>query len=299
VSDDAGLWCEQRRRLEGAGRCAVAVLGTSRMMSDFDQETFRRRLPHCRAVQIAGPGEGPVRILRDLAEDAQFSGAVICEAGPLVLRRAHWRDLDDYVAKHRTDFFLNDRLNRRIATWFQSRFVLASPHVSLKKTAEWLIRRGCFPRQPRVRLLADRSAVYDHSRTTEAEARRWQEDGRRETLAQAGGADDLRAESWLEDMKEVDALAARIRARGGKVVFVRLPVSHGRLAAEEQLFPREMYWDPFASMTCAVAVNFLDLPGGRDFLCPDSSHLDRADAAAFTGALVDELLKRGVLGPTR
>jgi hypothetical protein len=87
----------------------------------------------------------------------------------------------------------------------------------------------------------------------------------------------------------MEPYVAAIQARGGRVLFVRLPVSGECLAYEEQTFPKQEYWDAFAARTSALCLHFRDLPALAGFDCPDTSHLDRRDAPRFTAALAKVL----------
>ncbi len=62
---------------------------------------------------------------------------------------------------------------------------------------------------------------------------------------------------------------------------------------EEERYPREFYWDVFASRTRAVALHLEDDPVFSAFDCPDGSHIDVRDAPAFTSALA-QLVRRNL-----
>ena len=79
------------------------------------------------------------------------------------------------------------------------------------------------------------------------------------------------------------------------MVFVRFPTTDEHLAASEAVNPKAEFWDRFAAATRATTVHFLDYPELSRFDCPDTSHLDKRDAPAFTSALGDILVEKGVL----
>src|SRR5438128_905937 len=86
----------------------------------------------------------------------------------------------------------------------------------------------------------------------------------------------------------------KLRARGGKIVFVRLPVSGGLKALEDQTTPRKQTWDPLLQSTRAPGIYFEDFPELASFNCPEWSHLSAGDSVEFSKRLVPHL--RAALG---
>src|SRR5258708_10125113 len=63
----------------------------------------------------------------------------------------------------------------------------------------------------------------------------------------------------------------KLRARGGKVVFVRLPVSGGLKALEDRTTPRGQTGDPLMEGTSAAGIYFEDFPELPDLHVPQVS----------------------------
>jgi hypothetical protein len=82
---------------------------------------------------------------------------------------------------------------------------------------------------------------------------------------------------------------ARIQARGGKVVFLRLPVTGPLVEREEQLAPRVATWDRLVRENAVPAIHFQEFADLRDFKCPEWSHLSADDSVEFTRRLVPHL----------
>jgi hypothetical protein len=105
------------------------------------------------------------------------------------------------------------------------------------------------------------------------------------------------AERFFAGIKE--AIAARytdtktcvdkIRARGGKIVFVRFPVSGPLKELEDKATPRAQTWDPLIQQTGAPGIYFEDFPELSGFNCPEWSHLSAGDSVEFTKRLVPHL----------
>jgi hypothetical protein len=88
---------------------------------------------------------------------------------------------------------------------------------------------------------------------------------------------------WLEHRVE------KIRARGGLVVFVYLPLSSSVRAAVDARFPRGAHWDRLAERFGETALHFADYPQTREMQCPEGSHLERASALAYSKWLGQKL----------
>src|SRR5207248_5720161 len=81
----------------------------------------------------------------------------------------------------------------------------------------------------------------------------------------------------------------KLRGRGGKIVFVRLPVSGGLKQLEDQTTPRAKTWDPLLQQTSVPGVYFEDYPELAGFSCPEWSHLSAGDSVEFTKRLAPHL----------
>ena len=78
----------------------------------------------------------------------------------------------------------------------------------------------------------------------------------------------------------------KIRSRGGKVIFVRLPSTGELLDLEKERTPRDAYWDRLLDETGVPGIHFEDYPELSNFDCPEWSHLTRSDAVTFTRNLL-------------
>lgn len=81
----------------------------------------------------------------------------------------------------------------------------------------------------------------------------------------------------------------KVRARGGKVVFVRFPVSGPLKELEDKNTPRAQTWEPLLKQTGAPGIYFEDFPELASFACPEWSHLSAGDSVEFTKRLVPHL----------
>jgi hypothetical protein len=88
---------------------------------------------------------------------------------------------------------------------------------------------------------------------------------------------------------DVVAAVQKLRARGGRIVFVRLPYSGGLKALEDRDTPRAQTWDPLLKGTAAPGIYYEDYPELNGFNCPEWSHLSAGDSVEFSRRLVPHL----------
>ena len=90
---------------------------------------------------------------------------------------------------------------------------------------------------------------------------------------------------------DVAACVQKLRARSGKIVFVRLPHSGGLKALEDRETPRAGIWDRLIKDTGAAGIYYEDYAELAGFTCPEWSHLSAGDSVEFSKRLVPHLRK--------
>ncbi len=95
-------------------------------------------------------------------------------------------------------------------------------------------------------------------------------------------------------IEESRQAVAKIRARGGEVVFVRAPSAGKVYERESRQVPRDKTWDRLLRETGAFGIHFEDYPEMRGLEAPEWSHLSRDSAMRFTRAYVGILRERYV-----
>ncbi|HSH09732.1 MAG TPA: hypothetical protein VK995_05055, partial [Oceanipulchritudo sp.] len=98
------------------------------------------------------------------------------------------------------------------------------------------------------------------------------------------GLDEL----FLSVKADVD----KITARGGKVVFIRFPSTEDLRQLEQELWPRDAFWDRLIAETGAPGIHFEDYADLSGFWCPEWSHLSRVDAVTFTRNLIPHIREK-------
>lgn len=288
IKDDEYSWAWQRGRVSDGSHHTVAVLGTSRILLAFSGAAFAATLPEWRFVQLAIDGSAPIGTLLDLAADPNFRGVALVDIHELHFYRGYWSAADSYIeAYHRRHRAIGPMLERRLVTAVQSRLALLTTR-GIHTFAE-LFRRGTWPRPPYIVTHADRTQYADFSL---ADAERFR-NARLERIE--GWNESTRdPEQWLADALALEPAIAAIQARGGNVVYVRMPTCDERWEFDEHVAPKALFWDRFAARTRAITIHFKDYPELAGFACPDTSHIDSKDGPAFTRALLEILRARGV-----
>jgi hypothetical protein len=305
LDDTPDLWAEARSSVQPD---SVVLIGTSRMLFDLDLDQLERGLGR-RPVQLAIVGSSPYPILADLAADESFRGTVFCDIVPAMflappgsppylasekaLHRYHTWNLSQQWS-HR----LSLRLERRLAFLQQEDLTLAKllERVPLPDRAGALVGPQLPPyfytldRDRRARMVPESAIVG--SPLNQAVVEKWlplfsvpPPPGHiplEKFQAMMGEALEARFRDTARDV-------ARIQDRGGRVVFLRLPVTGPLAEREEQIAPRAHTWDRLVRESAVPAIHFAEHPGLDTFDCPEWSHLSAEDSVEFTRRLVPHL----------
>lgn len=285
VVDDDALWAEQRSRVYRPG--AIVLTGMSRIQLDISSEVLAERFGRSRIARLEVSLRHPLSALYDLSVDPDFKGTVIASVSAPWMRPRTYPGLDREFAYYRDRFGWNVRTNRWIASWVQSTLVAVNPLVSLRAV---LVGRFSgnrrLPEPAYIITRRDRSRLADYDRYSQLAdfAKRIESVSRRRhrekkpTPAQ-----------FLFSLSPIEPAVSRIEARGGRVVFVRLPTSGAIWELDQEHYPKARYWDRFAARTRARTLHFKDDPVLAAFRCRDGSHLDSRDVGPFTERLLDVL----------
>ena len=309
LDDNEDLWTITRQRVKPE---SIVIIGDSRGWYDLDLDELQRGLGN-RPVQLAMGGGCGYPILADLADDKSFHGTIICsfvprlflappgtppmERGEKAVRRSHTQ-----TPAQRASEYLAMPLEEHVAFLKQQDLTL-----------EQLLKRLPIPNRPGA-LVPPRLPPYFGTVDRERRARMTEECARGGRLATTiqqiwlpiftppPPPSYVPKDVFMAKMKDAiekrfgDTIAAveKLRARGGKVVFVRLPVSGGLKALEDRTTPRDQTWDPLLQGTGAPGIYFEDFPELAGFNCPEWSHLSAGDSVEFSKRLVPHL--RAALG---
>jgi len=309
LEDNEDLWTITRQRVKPE---SIVIIGDSRGWYDLDLDELQRGLGS-RPVQLAMGGGCGYPVLADLADDKTFHGTIICsfvprlflappgtppmERGEKAVRRSH-----THAPAQRASEYLAMPLEEHVAFLKQQDLTL-----------EQLLKRLPIPNRPNA-LVPPRLPPYFGTEDRERRARMIEECARGEKLATTiqqiwlpiftppPPPSYIPKDVFMAKIKDAiekrfrDTIEAveKLRARGGKIVFVRLPVSGGLKVLEDQATPRNRTWDPLLQGTRAPGIYFEDFPELAGFNCPEWSHLSAGDSVEFSKRLVPHL--RAALG---
>lgn len=291
VVDDEALWSQHRASIyhRGDNKIPLVLVGASRIQTNVSVEEMERLLPDYRVTQLAINGRHPLAVIRDLAHDEQFDGTVILSTWPRGIPRDRHDDQQPWIDYYESQWNLDKSINRKIATFFQSRLAIIYPETNLlKKIQNWFsgIRQ---PRPPHVHMLPTREMRADYAKINVKKYRKHRENRVKQFYT---SNQILTPAQWLKDAEPLLEWSSMIKARGGEVLLLRMPTTGKTWALDQKYYPKDQYWDQLAALFPGGTIHFSDSENLSSFMCPDTSHLDYRDVTPFTRALVEELKVR-------
>ena len=299
ISYDDGpeLWTHKRSLVTKEQDRATVFIGSSRNKYDLDIETWRS-LTGEDAIQLAFEGTSPMPVLDDLANDHSFKGKLMIDVTEMLLFSTN--PDDSRLAKKGLDYYKNITP----AQWFsfqvnkplESQFVfLERDYFSIKA----LLKRIDIP--TRAGMEKEPLFPIDFGRISFDRQNKMSDKFLKEISIQDSVKNiwsyysRMGAKQPPPTQQSIDSLfqviqedVQKITSRGGKVIFVRTPSSGVFLQIEQQIFPREHFWNRILSLTGAPGIHFMDYPE-QQLICPEDSHLSPTDAITYTKSLVKVL----------
>ena len=310
LNDNADLWAMARRRVQPE---SVVIIGDSRGWFDLDLDELQEGLGK-RPVQLAMGGGCAYPVLADLVHDESFHGTIICSFTPRLFMAPPGTPPMERAEKAVRRFYTQTPAQRAS----QSLAMPLEEHVAFLKQEELdlgeLLKRLPIPNRPGA-LIPPPPPPYFQTIDRERRARMIEE------CARPGSELQRRIQQgWIplftppppptyipkevfmakvmkaieQRFQDVAAAAQKLRARGGKIVFVRLPSSGELKVLEDRTTPRSQIWDRVIKDTAAPGIYFEDFPELSGFNCPEWSHLSAGDSVEFSKRLVPHL--RAALG---
>ena len=302
INDSPDLWASRRVVLDEEPRRTV-LIGSSRILFDFDMDVYERAMKE-RPLQLATVGTNPLPYLEDLADHPKFSGTVIVGVvpslfmapggPPVAAARKHLDRYRDWSPTQRIGHYLARVLERRLAFLNQEDL-----------TFNQLLSKLKLPNRERVQVPPEvppffhtvdeerQGGMTDFAENTPALQKRIQQiwlplftpppPKKGLSLEEQKTGDQKAVKQIMERAKNA---VAKIKARGGKVVFLRLPSTGTLREIEKKYKPRSQVWDQLLKFTQAPGIHFEDYPQLTGFDCPEWSHLTQKDATEFTRRLI-------------
>ena len=304
LNDNEDLWTLRRRAVKPE---SLVVIGDSRAWYDVDLDEFEKGLSK-RPIQLAGGGMCGFPVLEDLANDQNFHGTIICSIVPRIFFAPPGTppfERGEKVVKR----FHNQTPAQRVSQY------LAMPleeHVAFLKqeelTLDDYLKKLPIPNRPGAQV-PPRFPPYFGTEDRERRSRMIEE------CANPNGELARRIQQiWLplfqpppptyipkdvfmqkigeaigKRFRDIVDDVTKLRARGGKIAFVRFPYCGGLKQIEDRDQPRARTWDPLLQQTGAPGIYYSDFPELKDFQCPEWSHLSAGDSVEFSKRLVSHL----------
>lgn len=306
IDDDKNLWADQRAKVGALTKEDVVLTGSSRVLFDIQIHEWEK-ITGRRPLQLATVGSSPLPILRDIAENTEFSGTVVVGVTQGAFfsttneKAGTWKRPIQRI-KHFNNRTYAQRLNHFLSMPLQKNFVFVAASeeewddgVDLKTLISRLNfgnRTGKEPEPP----------FYQFSFIDEHRNNRMSEKTATDTSF-AGTVKKVWAFSGRnrrEPQKDSTIAffikyADKLIARGGQVILLRCPVTGLLKERENERYPRNDFWDVLLQRSGVKGYNFEDYEQLRNFECPEWSHLSGNDADVFTRELVQLMLDDGSL----
>ena len=276
LNDNDDLWTAARRRVQPE---SIVIVGDSRAWFDVDLDEFQKGLGK-RPIQLALAGSAVWPVLDDLAKDRSFHGTVICSFVPGLFFAPPGSPPMERSEKG-VKRYHNQTPAQRVSEYLA---IPLEEHVAFLKpddlSLEALLQELPIPNRPGA-LVPPILPPYFEVVDRERRARMW------EKIAEPGSELAKRVQQiwlplftppppptfipkdvFLAEMKkgiekrfaDVAGAIEKIRARGGKIVFVRFPHTGGLKELEDRLTPRAQTWEPLLKMTNAPGIYYSDFP---------------------------------------
>ncbi len=305
LNDTSDLWAERRAAVKPD---STVIIGDSRALFDFDLDVLAEGLGQ-RPVQLALVGSSAFPILKDLIADESYHGTIITGMVPLMFLAPGGPPVEnsEKALKRFRTRTVAQRLSNRLG-------MLLEEHIAFLKqedlTLEALLKKLPIPDRANAQI-PPRLPPYFYSINRERRGFMFDaasKPGPLQTRIKEGWPplftpppppkwipQDAFAKFMGETIEsrfaETAAAVQKFRARGGKVVFVRLPVTGPLKQIEDKASPKTMQWTRLLNETKAPGIYFEDFDELAHFECPEWSHLSGPDSIEFTRRVVPHLKK--------
>jgi hypothetical protein len=305
LNDTSDLWAIQRKKVQPD---SLVIIGSSRALYDLDLDEIEKGLGK-RPIQLALVGSCAYPVLENLANDASFHGELIVDVVPLLMMVPQGPPLENSFKALRR--YREQTVAQRSS---QLLGMLLEDHLAFLKQEDLTL--GAYLQELPVpnrasAHLPPRLPPYFYSLDRDRRARMFEpaaHPGKLQTRIQLGWLPLFspppppnwmppevfgRAMQGLVEARfqNISAAVEKIRSRGGKVVFARLPVSGKLKEVEDAASPKAGIWARILHDSKAPGIYFEEFPELAGFSCPEWSHLNASDSVEFTKRLVPHLQK--------
>lgn len=304
LNDTPDLWAEARASVKPD---SLVLIGTSRMLFDVDLDVIEQGLGQ-KPIQLAIVGSSPFPILADLARDESFRGTVLLDIVPMMYLAPGGMAIEaSEKALHR---YHHGNYSQR---WGHQLGALLENHLAFIEqedlTLGKMLERLPIPNRANARIMpplppyfytvdrARRGRMYEEAAVVGSPLQQRVANGWLALFGMVPRPDTPEGQAFQkmvaplmeQRFQDTAKYIAQIKARGGKVVFLRLPVTGPLVELEELLSPRAATWDRLVRENNVPAIHFGEHGELSAFECPEWSHLSAEQSVEFTRRLVPYL----------
>ena len=270
LDDTPNLWAQERARCVGVRAEQVVFVGASRTLFDMDLQAFQQEIGGTRPIQLATVGSNPLIILEDLAQDQSYAGTTIVGIVPALITAAAGPPVSmptKFVA-HYHQWSVANRMELPLAMWLDEHFAFINQEdLTLSNLLDSTLD---LPLRPKVYAPKVPGYMYTLGRTrqarmiervaTNAEAQHklqqiwlplFQGPPKPGVFSEKEWA-KMMADGWEANLGRIRHSVSSITARGGRVIFSRLPSTGGVLELEGRVGSRAMRAASFPSLISRV-----------------------------------------------
>jgi hypothetical protein len=281
ISDDELRWSMELAEVDRTP-ADVLLVGASRLQLGFSPQVFERETG--KSVQnLSISGGSALPVLRYIADETQYAGLVICSFYEYHLFYKDKISVSErYISFYRNDYgkakTISGLFNRKIQLLLQKEGVFFSANNMIS----WR-EKSLSPFYVGVQPDRSRKAYYEElmSREDRVALKEKFLFNVAENLSNLQSSGDLES-GWFSKVKELAELSSKIKSRGGRVLFVRYPISGEFRSAAEGRLPREKYWADVEAIPSATCMHYADYSESLNMVCPDGAHLNHLDAITMT-----------------
>lgn len=309
IPDDKALWAIQRGKVNSATKDDVVLLGSSRVIFDFQLETWKQKtgiLP----IQLASTGASPLPSFRDIVEKTSFSGTAIVGVTPGLFFSTTYPMAPPI-----------DRIQSRVNYYYKRTYAQRLNHffsIPLQKSFVFLRNdEESWADDLNLKTLISRIQIGNRTNNKLPPFYRFSNISlnRNVTMTDKTVKDTALANSikrvWgffgsaapppekLATMNYFIEDAQNFINRGGNLILVRCPSSGGVRAGENIGLPRDLFWDELVATLNVKSYHFEDYEQLKNFECPEWSHLNKEDAELFTSKLVDIMIADNAISQSK
>ncbi|QPJ62791.1 MAG: hypothetical protein G3M70_13255 [Candidatus Nitronauta litoralis] len=309
LNDTEDLWASRRALVDkDPGR--TVLIGSSRMLFDFDMDVYEKEFGE-RPLQLSTVGTNPGPYLEDLANHSEYHGTVIVGVVPSLFFAPGGppvKSPNNHLRRYR-EWSPTQRAGHQLAMILENRFAfLNQDDLTLNK----LLLELKIPNREGIKTPPE-LPPYFHEINEERQAGMTQLAATDQSLQhriqqiwlplftpppkEKGVSHEEHMENVKKNtdkiLEDTRSRVEKIRTKGGRVIFVRLPSTGELRTIENKYTPREDYWDRLLEKTGAPGIHFEDYEELSGFDCPEWSHLSRKDATEFTKRFT-KLLKQNI-----